>query len=134
MDILASIFAYLSCVTGIIGALSISVMVVFAPPNAAAPANVTQTAIIKQTTAKPNVNAKSDKLASDKLAAEEPAGAVTTVAQSTRTPPTPKPGAARSKVPTRAEYLRRLVQEQRARRWAYQTDPDFESRFLGYAD
>ncbi len=33
-----------------------------------------------------------------------------------------------------AQLLRRLAQEDRARRWAYQQDPSFETRFLGYAD
>jgi hypothetical protein len=34
----------------------------------------------------------------------------------------------------RTQYFRRLVQEERAKRWAYQQDPSFENRFLGYAD
>ena len=33
-----------------------------------------------------------------------------------------------------ATQARRLIQEERARRWAYQQDSSFESRFLGYAD
>jgi hypothetical protein len=142
MDILGPIFAYLGVMAGIVGALMISFTVAFAPPNEPAPAIVKQTAIIKQTTtaaAKPNVSARSDKLISDKPTIEKSASAVTIVAQSNSAqsispPVAPKTAAARSKVPTRAEYLRRLVQEERARRWAYQADPDFESRFLGYAD
>jgi hypothetical protein len=33
-----------------------------------------------------------------------------------------------------AAQARRLIQEERARRWAYQQDSSFKSRFLGYAD
>jgi hypothetical protein len=33
-----------------------------------------------------------------------------------------------------AAQLRRLVQEERARRFAYQQEPNFQSRLLGYAD
>jgi hypothetical protein len=40
----------------------------------------------------------------------------------------------RHKASASAARLRRLVQEERARRWAYEQDSSFESRFLGYAD
>jgi hypothetical protein len=32
------------------------------------------------------------------------------------------------------EQARRLIQEERARRWAYQQNSSFADRFLGYAD
>jgi hypothetical protein len=34
----------------------------------------------------------------------------------------------------RAQNARRLIEEERAKRWAYLKDPDFESRFLSYAN
>jgi hypothetical protein len=40
----------------------------------------------------------------------------------------------RQKTQSWAAQVRRQEQEQRARRWAYQQNPDFEARFLGYAD
>jgi len=40
----------------------------------------------------------------------------------------------RQKPQSWAAQVHRQEQEQRARRWAYQQNPDFEARFLGYAD
>jgi hypothetical protein len=59
---------------------------------------------------------------------------VSTVAQSATPAPTPTASARAKMLTARAQKLRRFGQEERARRWAYQQDPDFESRFLGYAD
>jgi hypothetical protein len=61
-----------------------------------------------------------------------PRGAAT-VTPAEATPPQPTATHAKA-LAVRAQKWRRFVQEERARRWAYQQDPDFESRFLGYAD
>jgi hypothetical protein len=53
-------------------------------------------------------------------------------------PRTARPTAAahdvRGKHALSAAQARRLIQEERARRWAYQQNSSFENRFLGYAD
>lgn len=132
MDILASMLAYLGCVAGIVGALVLSFTVFISSPGTikhpgkhrvamTAKQSVLKTAAAPQ--AKPTA----------KL--EQGAPVASSVAQSTPVPQTTVAASARQKTAvTRAEYLRRNVQEERARRWAYQQDPDFEARFLGYAD
>lgn len=126
MDILGSMLAYLGCVAGIVGALVISFIVYFSPP-----AHSTNIKHAIAMVARPSV-AKAD----------QRTHIVTIVAQSTTTPqtatappPTAVAASARPKAQSsRAQAMRRLVEEERAKRWAYQQDPDFETRFLGYAD
>jgi hypothetical protein len=135
MDILASIFAYLGCVTGILGAAAISFFVLFSPPD---PATIpAPTAMMAKTSAAKAVA----------TAAATPAPKITQIAvnpassgpkrdsipQST-IGRTASANDVRHKPHVAAAQVRRLEQEQRARRWAYQQDPDFEARFLGYAD
>jgi hypothetical protein len=141
MDILAPVFAYLTCVAGIIGAFAVSFFVVFSAPNGAAipqhsPAVVSVTA------------SKTDMLAEAKIPVLKTAlpdnSAVNHVAATTQkreialpTKTPPQAGTAfdarpKSKI-SRAQWREMVVQE-RSRRLAYQQNPDFESRFLGYAD
>jgi hypothetical protein len=117
--------AYLGCVAGIVGALMISFIVYFSPP--AHPAHLTHTT---EMVAKPSA-AKADRLthvvatvAPDAPAPEQVMASPPTVAATTL----PKEQA------SRAQAMRRQVQEERAKRWAYQQDPDFETRFLSYAN
>ncbi len=129
MDIIASIFAYLGCVTGIVGALAVSFFVVFAAPHAAAPAHqavamvsrpaVARTIAAAETKPAPKAGQRDEKIASHDTAPAQPPALALNV---------------RQKVQASRAQARRLVQEERARRWAYEQDSNFESRFLGYAD
>ncbi len=129
MDIIASIFAYLGCVTGIVGALAVSFFVVFAAPNTAPPPHqalamvsrpaVARTIAAAETKPAPKAAQRDEEIASHGTPPAHPPALALNVRQKTQA--------------TRAQ-ARRLVQEERARRWAYEPDSDFESRFLGYAD
>jgi hypothetical protein len=129
MDIIASIFAYLGCVTGIVGALAVSFFVVFAVPETAAPPHqalamvsrpvVARTIAAAETKPAPKAAQRDEEIASHGTAPAHPPALALSVRQKTQA--------------SRAQ-ARRLVQEERARRWAYEPDSDFESRFLGYAD
>ena len=139
MDILASILAYLGCVTGIVGALALSFFLFFAAPDqstmpihtaaiAAKTATVAEVApASKNEPAIKNEQAITSDVAKTDVAKSDIANAETA-------PPTPVVVSSRQKRQQLAAHLRRLAQEERARRWAYQQDPDFEARFLGYAD
>lgn len=133
MDILASILAYLGCVAGIVGALLISFTVLFSTPGQlpnTAPIAAKQSTAMAAKPAAPKVTTAS--VASPAAQPVARSGGAATAAQAAAPP---KTTIARSKIlATRAQKWRRFVQEERARRWAYQQDPDFESRFLGYAD
>jgi hypothetical protein len=115
MDILAAMFVYLGSVTGIIAALAISFVLYFSPAHHATPMKQSVAMVVKQS--KP-----------------QETQAVSSVARSV---PPQQTAAAASPLQVqamRAQYLRRIAQEERARRWAYQQDSSFENRFLGYAD
>jgi hypothetical protein len=133
MDILAAILAYLGCVAGLVGALAIAFTVLVSAPDqppSAAPVVARQSAAMAAKPAAPKVTmASAARPATQPIA--RPHGAATVTPEATPTPPT----AAHAKaLAVRAQKWRRFVQEERARRWAYQQGPDFESRFLGYAD
>jgi hypothetical protein len=139
MDILASIFAYLGCVTGIVSALAISFFVfVAAPDRPAAPAHavamVAKPNLPKTAVATPVVTAAAVEQPAPKHADNATVAGV--VMNDAAWPPAatavrPKTRMSRTQL---SHGQRSLVQEERARRWAYQSDPDFEARFLGYAD
>lgn len=145
MDILASILAYLGCVTGIVCALAISLMVYVSPPGqpaavkptvATAASAVKVTTIVAQAKPAPKVEPKVDK--SEKtdrrdihVASTAPEAAPDTAAAA----PQQTISLTRRKAQiSRAQFYRRVVEEQRLKRLAYQQNPDFEARFLGYAD
>jgi hypothetical protein len=121
MDILAAMFAYLASVTGIVAALAISFVLYFSPPHHATPVKQAVATVVQQSGPKA---APPPQRASAAVTPQNPE-----LPQKTATP-----SAATQVQAMRADYLRRLVQEQRARRWAYQSDASFENRFLGYAD
>jgi hypothetical protein len=125
MDILASMLAYLGCVTGIVGALAISLFVFFSAPGqqivpnstlavAAKPSAVQTAAVTGARPASTSTVAKIELARASKIAAN-----------------TPKTQVSATQV---SAAPHRLVQEERARRFAYQQDPAFEARFLGYTD
>jgi hypothetical protein len=144
MDIIASMLAYLGCVTGILGALAISAFVVFSPPHQpATPAHtlamtakpsVAKATLMTAAAAKPApgiMQADSIVQADDHAASLGPKLAPvpqTTVGR------TASAAGVRKKTQLAAAALRRQAQEQRAKRWAYQQDADFGTRFLGYTD
>jgi|HubBroStandDraft_6_1064221.scaffolds.fasta_scaffold293228_2 hypothetical protein len=134
MDILAAMLVYLASLSGIIAALSISLFLYFSPPHQATPPeHIKQSValVVQQTAPKLPLLPQHANAAA---ATEQPATqAVPSVAQSA--PPQQKAAASPLQVQAmRTQYLRRIVQEERAKRWAYQQDPSFENRFLGYAD
>jgi hypothetical protein len=141
MDILASMLAYLGCVTGMVGALALSFYLFFAAPNQALPAHSfavaaksdrLRTSSAAQT--KPDANvARADAHAASRVASQDASQDASNVSTTDASPATAAPAPKKAQL-ARALLLRRLVQEDRARRWAYQQDPSFETRFLGYAD
>lgn len=158
MDILAPVFAYLTCVAGILGGFVVAFYVVVSPPNHAALeprnepiASVTATKSAPLTDLKKPAlrgvvadNSAVNHAASDTQKREEvrqPATARTATSQgsdrvASSTTATQNRAAnelrGKSKI-TRAQW-RDMVQQERKRRLAFQQNADFESRFLGYAD
>jgi hypothetical protein len=130
MDILASIFAYLTCVAGIIGAFAISIFLLFSPPDHAsvtaqnsALATKHAAAVLNAATVNVSPMATVTKRAVSQTASNEELPAA--------------PPAVEKRKPSRqvsAAQLRRLARQERNKHLAYQQDPDFEARFLGYAD
>jgi hypothetical protein len=118
MDILASILAYLGCVTAIVMAMIMSCAILIATPDQP-PSSKPAVAMA----AKPNM------LKTAMAIRVPPHGSAATVAAQ----PSGSAGDRQKPQMTRAN-LRRMVQVERARRWAFQQDQGFETRFLSYAD
>lgn len=140
MDILASIIAYLGCVAGIIGAFAISLFVLFSTPDQTTPAKPTaaqsvvlaaKTNVLKTNVLKPAVTAEAKSAPGIKQTVRHVAAGAAKPATAS---PTTLAGDLRQKPSISRSQLRRLVQEERAKRWAYQQDSNFDNRFLGYAD
>jgi hypothetical protein len=129
MDILAAIFAYLGCLAGVFGALTISAFLVLSPSTrSTSPVQVVQTAIVEAKASGTGI------LDVNAIKAAAPRDPVTTVAQNSDPVTSDTPRAdPRSKTRISRAQQRRLIQEERARRWAYQ-DEGFEKRFMSYAD
>jgi hypothetical protein len=126
MDILASMLAYLGCVTGIVAALVTSCAILLSTPDQPARANQTIAMVSKPGAAKTATEAKPGAAITARVPPSGPAGTI--VAQTTNTE------IDRQRAQITRVHLRRLVQEERAKRWAYQQDRDFESLFMSYAD
>jgi hypothetical protein len=134
MDILASIFAYVAGIGALFAGLVFSFFVFFSTPiqspqTQAEPQTQTQPQSASVLLVRPSP--------SNKAAAAEATAkpvAVLSEKQAAASSPDAAPKFSRHKASASAARLRRLVQEERARRWAYQQDSSFESRFLGYAD
>jgi hypothetical protein len=124
MDILASMLAYLGCVTGIVGTLAISLFVFFSTPSQlqTIPTKSSHTISAKPSALKTSAGADTKPSPTSGVARVEIAHPPKIAAD------------ALAKTQIAPEQLRRLVQDERARRFAYQQNPDFEARFLGYAD
>jgi hypothetical protein len=125
------VLAYLACVTGIVGALAISFVVFFSTPNQPT-MPIHTTAMATKPSAAKTLTAMEAKPAAKSATADNHIAA--DFLNSEPFPhPTVAPDARRKTQMARAQ-LRRLVQEERAKRRTYQQDSDFETRFLGYAD
>ena len=132
MDILASMFAYVAGIGALVAGLAVSFFVFFAVPQEpiqtqAGPQTASAMLVRPSTANKPvTVDPHAKQSASH---SEEHAAALPSAAQ-----PTAYGRDFRHKHITSAVQARQLVQEKRARRWAYQQNSSFNSRFLGYAD
>jgi hypothetical protein len=132
MDILAAMLVYLGSVTGIIAALAISFVLYFSPPHRATPVKQSVAMLVRQSTPKApplpqyaNAGATTER---------QETQAVSSVARGLSPQNTADASSPARIQAMRTQYLRRIIQEERAKRWAYQQDPSFENRFLGYAD
>lgn len=145
MDIIACMLAYLTCAAGIVGALVLSAFVYFAGPDqptAPAPTPALGATLGTTPDAAISMNAKPTRPTRATTAAAARPKRVHVAARSApkaaihARPPRLARVAADAEPQARLSpaQLRRLAQEIRARRWAYQEDPDFESRFMSYAD
>jgi hypothetical protein len=151
MDILAPVFAYLTCVAGIIGAFVVSFFIVFSAPNGAViPEH--DTAVVSATASKSDMLADAKKPVLKNAPADNSVVnhvAVTTQKREVTLPTKTSPQAvagqttaaqkltafdARPKSKISRAQWREMVAQERSRRLAYQQNSDFESRFLGYAD
>jgi hypothetical protein len=135
MDILSGMLAYIAGIGAIFAALAVSFSVFVATPNKPGEPQSATAMIVKPSA--PNKAVAAETIAKPTSGhAEKNAAAVNAPADAAR--PTrlgneihrgPSTSAATSEA-----QLRRMVEEERARRWASQHDPSFEHRFLGYAD
>jgi len=143
MDILAGMLAYLAGIGVIFGGLALSLLLFTATPKqpltpqspVATAMRVAPNAAAKTPDAQANAkhpDSRSEKLGKYAPPAARPpdAARLATVARDINRDK-------HRKTATPAENARRLAQEERARRWAYQRDANgstFAGRFLGYAD
>ena len=145
MDILAGMLAYVAGLGALFGAVAIAFVVFVASPKESPQAqsqpqsasamlvrpsppkkpatHEAQAKEVAKESAKEGLKAgpKDDRSHSDRHAAALPGAAQPTASRE-----------ARHKAST--AHARRTIEEERAHRWAYQQDSDFEKRFLGYAD
>jgi len=134
MDILASMLAYLGCVTGIVAALAVSFVVYFSPLHHAAAMKRVAGAVAHSSALRVTTIAQAKLVSTTDQHDTSVTLAKTDKAETAVQSATASVAVRRKTQLSRMPYYRRLVQEERARRWAYQQNPDFEARFLGYAD
>lgn len=141
MDILAGVLAYVAGIGALFAALAVSFFVFFSTPHepvqTATQPQGASAMLVRRSAPKPSAHnkqaavetrAKQSATQSGNHSEKHPAGSpdAAQLAASARD--------ARRNHPASAAQARRLIQEERARRWAYQQGSSFESRFLGYAD
>jgi hypothetical protein len=134
MDILAGMFAYVAGIGALVAGLTVSFFVFFAVPQEpiqtqAGPQTASAMLVRPSTANKPvtvDPHAKQSASHSEEHAA---VAALPSVAR-----PTAYARDFRHKHTKSAAQARQRVQEERARRWAYQQNSSFNSHFLGYAD
>jgi hypothetical protein len=135
MDILAGMFAYIAGIGAIFAGLLVSFSVFVATPNKPVEPQSATAMLVKPSAPNkavaPEAGAKPASAHAEKneAAANAPADAARPTRLGNEIHGRPDTAAA-----TSAAQLRRMVEEERARRLASQHDPSFEHRFLGYAD
>ena len=135
MDILSGMLAYIAGIGAIFAGLMVSFSVFVATPNkpvepqSATAMLVKPSAPSRAVAAEAGAKPASGHAEKNAAAANAPADAARPTRLGNETHRRPDTSAA-----TSAAQLRRMVEEERARRLASQHDPSFEHRFLGYAD
>lgn len=137
MDILAATFAYLVCVTGIVGGLVMSFVIFFAspgqfslPPTHAA----AMAARLEQPPAAP-ASVKTVAKAAIETAAEASRAGKPVAAAGAKTAAVPRSAVDAPQKPLDARnHLHRLAKKVRARQLAYREHSSFEARFLHFDD
>ena len=130
MDILAGMLAYVAGLGALLGAVAVAFVVFVATPKEPQQAQSASAMLMRPST--PNQKPatleahakefpKQGRSHSERHAAALPGAAQPTASRE-----------ARRKAST--AQARRPIEEERAHRWAYQQDSNFEKRFLGYAD
>ncbi|MBO0718388.1 MAG: hypothetical protein J2P55_13775 [Rhizobiales bacterium] len=141
MDILAGVLAYVAGIGALFAALAVSFFVFFSTPHEPAQtATQPQSAsamLVRPSTPKPSAR---NKRAAVETRAKQSArqSANHSEKHEARSPDAAELTASARDIGRKhaasAAQARWLIQEERARRWAYQQGSSFESRFLGYAD
>jgi hypothetical protein len=134
MDILSGMLAYIAGIGAIFAGLMVSFSVFVATPNKPVESQSATAMLVKPSAPSRAVAAEAGAKpanghAEKNAAANAPADAARPTRLGNETHRRPDTSAANS-----AAQLRRMVEEERARRLASQHDPSFEHRFLGYAD
>ncbi len=144
MDILAAMFAYLACITGIVAGLAMSFVVFFSPPGQlspkprlaiamARPSHATAAPVSPVTTvAKAEIRPSAKPGA--KWVAKTGASNTRLAAAAAKTAVRPVASDARQRPLKPQNRLRRLAEKERARELAYREHSSFESRFLHFDD
>lgn len=141
MDILAGMLAYVAGIGALFAGLAVSFFVFFATPHEplqteTQPQNARAMLVRPSTPNKPAAEARAKQNATQSAGHSEKAVErhAAAAGSSLAAPATASARDPQRKRAASAAQARRLIQEERARRWAYQQDSSFESRFLGYAD
>jgi hypothetical protein len=140
MDILAGMLAYLAGIGALFGALALSLVLFTSTENKplapSQPQSATAMMVAPGAPGKTSAAPAHVKSAVEPQKLRRPAATPVEPAHTATVAHTQAQDAHQRSAMSAAKS-RRLAQEERARRWAYQQDakdPSFESRFLGYAD
>src|SRR5690242_7381706 len=143
MDILAGMLGYLAGIGAVFGALALSFFVFFATPKEtlqaqsepqSAHALLARRSAFHGPTAVAAHARRSAKESTQHSEKHEPVVGAVGADQRTRTARDHQRKTGTSKTGTATARALRQMEEDRARRWAYQQDSSFERRFLGYAE
>jgi hypothetical protein len=142
MDILAGILAYVAGIVALFAGLAISFSFFLSTPHeplqTQAAAQSASAMLVRPSAPRKPVAVEAHAKQRAKLSAAQSAGHSDQHAAAAGSPGSAQASASardvRGKNAQSTAQARRLIQEGRARRWAYQQDSSFESRFLGYAD
>lgn len=134
MDILAGVLAYAAGIGALFAAVAVSFFIVFATPKEPVQTQPhSQSANAMLVRPSPPTKLVTVEAHATQSASHSEKYAAAVVSSSAAQPTTTARNHHRKPAVSTAQ-ARQLIQEKRARRWAYQQDSSFESRFLGYAD